>query len=100
MLLRCLHVYRKDSKDGYGGVLTAVRKTLISQHVSTDSETELIAVQILCKHNTLTILNAYRPTDNNKDYAKSLSSLVSNSVNSHPKDCIWLVGDLNLPDID
>ena len=38
--------YRKDRSDGYGGVLVAVKDTLISSEVDIETKSELIAVQI------------------------------------------------------
>ena len=93
-------VFRKDRADGYGGVLTAVKKTLICDRLDTNSSTELVNVQISGKQSNLIIMNAYRPPNNNVEPVNELCSEIESVVDSHPKDCVWVVGDLNLPDIN
>ena len=41
-------VYRKDRKDGYGGVLIAVKNTLISQDLEIKSDCEIVGTRIEC----------------------------------------------------
>jgi hypothetical protein len=64
------------------------------------SDNELVATQIEGKHSNLILLNVYRPTNNDVEYNEKLCSEIETIVNDHPKDCIWIAGDLNLPDID
>ena len=46
------------------------------------------------------VASMYRPTNNDTEYAAHLTSAIENLVKNHPKDVIWIGGDINLPDID
>ena len=50
-------------------------------------------MKITCKYNSL-------PTDNDNDYAIKLASAIESIVKYHPKDVVWIGGDINLPDIN
>ena len=74
-------VYRKDRKDGYGGVFLAVKNGLISEEI--------------------TIVGAlYRPPNSDIEYAQDVIAFLERVVNKHPKAVHWLAGDYNLPDIN
>ena len=63
----CFTVYRKDRKDGYGGVLVGIHSSLMSQEIDVDSETELVAAKILCgKQNIIGAM--YRPPRTKQAY--------------------------------
>ena len=87
-------------KDGYDGVLIAVRRNLIYELVPTDDTCELIAVKITCQHNSVIAASIYRPTNNDTEYAAHLATAMENLAKKHTKDVIWIGGDSNLPDID
>ena len=92
--------FRKDRKDGHGGVLIAVGRNLIYELVPTDDTCQLIAVKITCQHNSVIAAPIYRPTNNDTEYAAHLATAKENLEKKHTKDVIWIGGDSNLPDID
>ena len=93
-------LFRNDRSDGYGGVLIAVKRTLIYELTTVGKECEFIAVKITCKYNSLIVASLYRPTDNDSDYAMKLANAIESIVKDHPKDVVWIGGDINLPDIN
>lgn len=93
--------YRKDRKDGYGGVLVAVKNTLISQQLDIQTNCEVVATRIEGNHNkSLIVASIYRPTNNDVEYLQALGDTIRKIAIEHPKDTIWVCGDTNLPDID
>ncbi|MEW8547322.1 MAG: reverse transcriptase domain-containing protein, partial [Candidatus Thiodiazotropha sp.] len=93
-------LFRNDRKDGYGGVLVAVKRDLIYELVIKDDTCEFLAVKVSCKHNSVIVAALYRPTNNDSEYAIRLASAIESLVRKHPKDVIWIGGDANLPDIE
>ena len=93
-------IFRKDRKDGYGGVLIAIKRNLVYEVVPTDNTCELVAVKIACQHYSVIVATMYRPTYNDTEYAAHLTSTIKKLVKNHPNDVIWIGGDTNLPDID
>ena len=90
---------RKDRIDG--GVLIAVKNTLISQDLEIKSDCEIVVSRIECsKKAPLIVISVYRPTNNNFVYAHALTNAIIDICNKYPKDTIWVCGDMNLPDID
>ena len=95
------NIFRKDRKDGYGGVMLAIKAEIVSELVDIDTPCECIARKI--NRNTrdsLIVATIYRPTNNDVDYAKSLYSTIQSLCLEYPKSTIWVAGDFNLPDID
>ena len=80
--------------------MIAVKRTLIYELITIDKECELLAVKTTCKFNSLIVASLYRPTDNDSDYALKLVNAIESLVKEHPKDVIWIGGDINLPGID
>ena len=93
--LLCIYTFTKDRKDGYGGVLIAVRRNLIYELVPTDGTCELIAVKITCQHNSVVAASIYRPTNNDTEYAAHLATAMENLAKKHSKDVIW-IGEIAL----
>ena len=93
-------IFRKYRKDGYGGVLIAIKRNLVYEVIPTDNTCELVAVKITYKHNSVIVASMYRPTNNDTEYAAHLTSAIENLVKNRPKDVIWIGGGTNLPDID
>ena len=62
-------LFRNNRSDGYGGVMIAVKCTLIYELTTFGKECEFIAVKITCKYNSLIVASLNRPTDNDSDYA-------------------------------
>ena len=81
-------IFRKDRKDGYGGILIAIKRNLVYEVIPTDKTCELVAVKITCKHNSVIVASMCRPTNNDTEYAAHLTSAIENLVKNHPKDVI------------
>lgn len=97
-------LYRKDRKDGRGGVIVGVKKCLISRQIDIDADAELVAAEITSNTGKpLIVASIYRPPLNGQqgnDYANSLTSAISQLCAKYPRSPIWIGGDANLPDID
>jgi len=98
------NIYRKDRKDGYGGVLVGCKKTLDSNQVDLDTEAELVAAAIVSKSGPpLIVAAAYRPPLNGtkgSDYIAQLTTSSNHLCLKYPDSPTWIGGDINLPDID
>ena len=96
-------VYRKDRKDGYGGVLLAIHKSLISSQINEHSEAEIIFASIETKDSSspLIVGAAYRPpSEKSLDYSDNLFRPISSIMKKYHSSPIWIGGDFNLPDIN
>lgn len=96
------NVYRKDRRDGYGGVLVAVRSDYISEEVNPDNEndTESIFVKISLHHNkSLIVGSMYRPPSSDLAYMEDLKQQVDKLKKKNKGAVFWIGGDINLPDI-
>ena len=94
-------IFRRDRKDGYGGVFVAVRNSLSSARVEElETNSEIVWVKIkLVGTKTLYISGCYRPRENDEEGHQQLKESldrVKYNKNSH----IWIAGDLNYPGID
>jgi hypothetical protein len=94
------NVYRKDRRDGYGGVLLGISTSLISHQLDLDTETDFIAAKVLNGNDSIIVGALYRPTDNNQQYMDSLNQIIEYICHSNPNTAVWIGGDANLPDID
>ena len=81
-------LFRKDTSDGYGGVLIAVKCTFIYELTTVGKECQFIAVKITCKYNSLILASHYRPPDTDSDYAIKLATAIESIVKYHPKDVV------------
>ena len=90
----------KTKKDGYGGVLIAIKRNIIYELVPTYDTCELIAVKDTCKHNSVSAVSMYRPTNNDIEYATQLATAMEKLLKKHTKDVIWIGGNSNVPDMD
>ena len=93
-------LFWNDRSDGYGGVLIAVKRTLIYELTTIGKECEFIAMKTTCKYNSLIVASLNRPTDDDSDYAIKLATDIERIVKCHPKDVVWIGGNINLPDIN
>ena len=93
------NVYRKDRKDGYGGVLLGINSSLISHQLDISSEAEFIAAKILSGKQSIIVGALYRPTDNNQLHLDSLNQTIEDICTTNQGAAIWIAGDINLPDI-
>ena len=94
-------LYRKDRKDGYGGVLLGIKSNLFSTPVDFDTSCEICAAIIqLSLNQQLVVINVYRPPNRDLEYQQELCDCICEIVRRYPNSFIFCVGDLNLPDID
>ena len=95
-------VYRNDrDKSRGGGVLIAVRKTLISSEIFKSNDTELIAVKIHHNHRPTVLAAYYRPpTKHGEKYLETVYKEFTHLKQLTKNGNIWIAGDFNLPDID
>ena len=95
-------VLRKDRKDGYGGVLLAVKKDFIIDNITYPPEYDCEAVFAKLsfgQSKSLIIGAAYRPPNNDVDYIERLCCAFENVACANKGAVIWYGGDFNLPDI-
>ena len=94
-------IFRKDRHDGYGGVLLACRDSLNCHQLFIDSEAEIVACQIAFDNQESLIICAfYRPPSKELESVLKLCDTFEYILSLHPHLPMWLVGDLNLPNID
>ena len=94
-------LYRKDRKDGYGGVLLGIKSNLFSTPVDFDTSCEICAAIIqLSLNQQLVVINVYRPPNRDLEYQQELCDCICEIVRRYPNSFIFCVGDLNIPDID
>lgn len=59
------NLYRKDARDGYGGVLLGIHNSLTSHQIDLDSDAEMVAAKIVNGKQHIVVGAIYRRTDNN-----------------------------------
>jgi len=90
-------LYRKDRESQGGGVLIAVNSLLPSSQLSTPDELEVATVRIVLHKKVITICIVCIPPNCSDDYKYSLLSYLEDTVSS--SETVFIMGDLNLPDI-
>ncbi|XP_072042006.1 uncharacterized protein [Amphiura filiformis] len=94
-------VIRKDRKDGYGGVLLAIRKDYVFDRIETVEDVESVFVKLTLDKNTALIVGSlYRPPNNNLEYLEKMCSQIEEIATKFRNAVVWISGDLNLPDIN
>ena len=94
-------LYRKDRKDGYGGVLIGIKSNLLSKPIDFNTPCETCAAIIqLSLNQQLVVINVYRPPNRDLEYQQELCDCICEIVRSYPNSFIICAGDFNLPDID
>ena len=95
------NIYRKDRKDGYGGVFVAVTKDLISERaVELETEAEMVWVRInMAGSKSLYVSSCYRPQEGDELGHEQFKASVDR-LSGYPNAHIWIAGDLNFPGID
>ena len=93
-------VIRKDRKDGYGGVLLAVKKDFVIDQMEVTTVVEAVFVKLqLGKNLPLIIGSLYRPPSSGPDYMNDLCQTLEDLYRENKNATLWIGGDLNLPDI-
>ena len=93
-------VYRRDRKDGWGGVLLGIHGSLNSYQIDIETNAEFVAAKIVNGNQNIVVAVLYRSPVNNDNFMKELTSTISNLYQSNPGAAIWISGDANLPDIE
>ena len=94
-------VIRKDRKDGYGGVLIAVKKDYTANIIEDNSSNECSFVRLnLGPHTSLFVGSVYRPPSSDLTYMDQLCGQIENLYQNNKKAVFWIGGDTNLPDIN
>ena len=73
-------LYRKDRKDGYGGVLIGIKFNLLSKLIDLNTSCEICAVVIELSQNQLVVINAYRPPNRDVIYQQELCNCICEIV--------------------
>jgi hypothetical protein len=94
-------IYRRDRKDGYGGVFVAVSRNIISARADElETDAEIVWVRINIKGSkTLYVSGFYRPQESDDKGHKEFKTSVAR-IAAYPNANIWIAGDLNFPGID
>ena len=93
-------LYRKDCKDGYGGVLIGIKSNLLTKLIDLNTSCEICAVVIQLSQNQYVVINAYRPPNRDVMYQQELCNCICKIVRRYPNSFMFCTGDFNLPDID
>ena len=95
-------IYRRDRNDGYGGVFVACQNTLTCEQLTFDTDVEIVVCCIKLREapQPLIICALYRPPNNDLSYMTELCNVLSQVANNYSNSPIWIVGDINLPNID
>ena len=88
-------IFRKYRKDGYGGVLIGVKRQLVYEHVPTSENSELVAVEVTCKHNSVIVASFYRTTNYDFDHTVNLTTTIENLVKRYPNESLNTVSGNN-----
>ena len=93
-------VYRKDRKDGYGGVPIALTNEYISEDIDIESDTESIFIEISLLNNKSVITGSiYRSPKSDNENMEKTKCAEDDTTKKHRSSVVWLGDDLNLPDI-
>ena len=99
-------IYRKDRKDGYGGVLLAVKNCIpstrkLSLEVKSDNHNECVVVELRpYRQPKIAMVVFYRvPNDNSPECVENLKKTLMN-VQQHGYQNVCVLGDFNLPNFD
>ena len=101
LLLDDYDIFRRDRPTRGGGVLLAIKKSLLSEHISTSETTETISCKIKLKGSKpLIISSVYRPPDYTLEDCLEIVKEI-NVIHKKNKGASYFIsGDFNLPDID
>ena len=80
--------------------MVGVKRQLVYEHVPTSENSELVAVKVTCKHNSVIVASFYRTTNNDLDHNVNLTTAMESLVKRYPNEVIWTGGDANLLDIN
>ena len=94
------HVHRKDQADGYRGVLLGISTSLSSNKIEIDTEGEFVIAKVLSSKHAIIFAAAYHPPRSDQAYMDTVNQTLSTLCHKFSNMPIWIVGDMNLPDIE
>ncbi len=100
------NIYRKDRRDGYGGIMLAVDVSMRSKRMKNLELASIVHNEIMVielkpqRQSKIAIVVTYRPPDDvSNEYIDNFRNVLKNVENSRYKN-ICVMGDLNLPNFD
>ena len=93
-------LYRRDRKDGWGGVLLGIHNSLNNHQIDIETNAEFVVAKIVNGNQNIVVAAFYRTPVNDDNYMRELTSTISNLCQSNPGAAVWISGDANLPDIE
>ena len=90
-------IYRLNRPSRGGGVLLAVKETIVSQQLQSPSNLELLLV-LISLHHPITICLVYNPPNSSAQYGQDLINFLL-SFSTDPSSVI-IMGDFNVPNIN
>lgn len=95
------NIYRRDrhQKRG-GGVLLAVKKTISSFVIETESPIEIIWASCMTSTSNILIGVCYRPPDASRSFIDDLHDSINLALKKYQGHEVYLLGDFNYPQID
>ena len=91
-------LYRNDRLSRGGGVMVAVKSSLLTSLISSPSDLEVVCIKMDIGSDNLIFCCVYVPPDSSMLYVSSLVNFLSDITSSF-NNCI-ILGDFNFPDID
>ena len=92
--------FRRDRKDGWGGVIMIIKNELIAEQITSSMHSEIVAVKITTHRQPIIIAACYRPPKNSISDLKQLTTELQDLLLQCKSSPFWIGGDFNLPDID
>jgi len=96
-------VFRRDRRDGYGGVFLACNKLYSWTEINyfSNCSCELVASKLeISQGESLIVVSVYRPPNSDLVYLDSMCSCLINLIDDNPNAVVWFAGDINLPNIN
>lgn len=95
------NIYRRDRRQKRGGgVLLAVKKTISSFIIETESPIEIIWVSCMTSTSKILIGVCYRPPDASSSFIDDLFDSINLALKKYRGHEVYLLGDFNYPQID
>ena len=92
--------FRRDRKDGWGGVIIIIKNELIAEQIRSAMLSEVVAVNIITHRQPIVIAACYRTPKNSISDLKQLTTKWQDLLLQQKNSPFWVGGDFNLPDID